>query len=171
MDIFKKYYDGWTDETHEERKSKYKEIGEKVFSFFQDKATAAGFEERDGQWDMACEIVDGVKEKKHVLVEAGVGIGKSFAYIVPILYHHQKYRKPIAIATSTIALQEQFLGDIETIMEMLNYDLEVIIAKGQTHFLCKKRFDDFFTIKYLAENIEQQGIYDTVLKFGYERAD
>ena len=70
-----------------ERKKKFRKIGEDVFSFFMDKATDAGFEEREGQWEMSCEIVEGLRDKKHVLVEAGVGIGKSFAYIVPILYY------------------------------------------------------------------------------------
>ena len=87
-----------------ERKKKFLKIGEDVFSFFMDKATEAGFEEREGQWEMSCEIVEGLRDKKHVLVEAGVGIGKSFAYIVPILYYIKTYRRPVVIATSTIAI-------------------------------------------------------------------
>lgn len=82
-----------------ERKKKFLKIGEDVFSFFMDKATDAGFEEREGQWEMSCEIVEGLRDKKHVLVEAGVGIGKSFAYIVPILYYIKTYRRPVVIAT------------------------------------------------------------------------
>lgn len=132
-------------EEQNDRKKRFQKIGEDVFSFFQDKAITAGFEDREGQWEMSCEIVDGLRENKHVLVEAGVGIGKSFAYIVPILYYSKIYHRPVVIATSTIALQEQLTHDIEKIMDMLNYEVEVLIAKGQNHFLCKKRFDDCFT--------------------------
>lgn len=154
-----------------ERKAKFKKIGEDVFSFFQDKAIAEGFEDREGQWEMSCEIVDGIRDKKHVLVEAGVGIGKSFAYIVPVLYYNKVYGKPVVIATSTIALQEQLIHDIDKIMDMLNYDVEVLIAKGQNHFLCKKRFDEYFTPKFIQEKEEHQIIYEAVSRFGYEKAD
>ncbi len=158
-------------EEQNERKKRFQKIGEDVFSFFQDKAIAAGFEDREGQWEMSCEIVDGIRENKHVLVEAGVGIGKSFAYIVPILYYSKIYHRPVVIATSTIALQEQLTHDIEKIMDMLNYEVEVLIAKGQNHFLCKKRFDDCFTKEFITESEEHQIIYDAICKFGYEKAD
>ena len=149
-------------EEQNERKKRFQKIGEDVFSFFQDKAIAAGFEDREGQWEMSCEIVDGIRENKHVLVEAGVGIGKSFAYIVPILYYSKIYHRPVVIATSTIALQEQLTHDIEKIMDMLNYEVEVLIAKGQNHFLCKKRFDDCFTKEFITESEEHQIIYDAI---------
>lgn len=87
---------------------------------------------------MSCEIVDGIRENKHVLVEAGVGIGKSFAYIVPILYYSKIYHRPVVIATSTIALQEQLTHDIEKIMDMLNYEVEVLIAKGAKPLFVQK---------------------------------
>lgn len=154
-----------------ERKKKFLKIGEDVFSFFMDKATDAGFEEREGQWEMSCEIVEGLRDKKHVIVEAGVGIGKSFAYIVPILYYIKTYRRPVVIATSTIALQEQLTGDIDKIMDMLNYDVEVLIAKGQNHFLCKNRLEECFTREFLEEKEEHQIIYNTVRKFGKEKSD
>ena len=154
-----------------ERKKKFLKIGEDVFSFFMDKATDAGFEEREGQWEMSCEIVEGLRDKKHVLVEAGVGIGKSFAYIVPILYYIKTYRRPVVIATSTIALQEQLIGDIDKIMDMLNCDVEVLIAKGQNHFLCKNRLEECFTREFLEKNEEHQIIYKTVRNFGKEKSD
>ena len=56
-------------EEQNERKKRFQKIGEDVFSFFQDKAIATGFEDREGQWEMSCEIVDGIRENKHVLVQ------------------------------------------------------------------------------------------------------
>ncbi len=123
-------------------KQDFQNIGEKVYSFFLETAIQNGYEEREGQWDMSCEITDAMKNRQHILVEAGVGIGKTFAYIVPLLFYHQKYKKPIVIATSTIALQEQLAEDIEVIEKIINYYPDIIIAKGQNHFLCKYRCDD-----------------------------
>lgn len=94
----------WISESEKiERRKKWKQdfqsIGQDVYSFFIDTAIEKGFENREGQWDMSFEIVDAMKNQQHILVEAGVGIGKTFAYIVPLLYYHKRYKKPIVIAT------------------------------------------------------------------------
>ena len=77
----------------EEQRDKWKksirQVGEEVYSFFQDVAPDKGYAIREGQWDMACEITDAMRDKKHILVEAGVGTGKTFGYIVPLLYYHK----------------------------------------------------------------------------------
>ena len=67
-------------ERTEDRKRRFKEIGQKVYEFFDETAIAVGYQMRIGQLDMSCDIVDGLREKKHVLVEASVGIGKSCVY-------------------------------------------------------------------------------------------
>ena len=158
-------------ERTEDRKRRFKEIGQKVYEFFDETAIAVGYQMRIGQLDMSCDIVDGLREKKHVLVEASVGIGKSFAYIVPVLWYIQEYGRPVVIATSTIALQEQLKADIEIIKQMLGMHTEVLIAKGQTHFLCKKRMDECFTKHFINLKEENQEIYTVISKSGYERSD
>ena len=158
-------------ERTEDRKRRFKEIGQKVYEFFDETATAAGYQMRIGQLDMACDIVDGLCDKKHVLVEASVGIGKSFAYIVPVLCYIREYGRPVVIATSTIALQEQLKNDIEIIKQMLGMHTDVLIAKGQTHFLCRKRMDECFTKNFINMTEENQEIYTVISKSGYERAD
>lgn len=155
----------------EERKRRFKEIGGQVYVFFTEQATDAGFQMRDGQLDMSCEIVEGIQQNKHVLVEAGVGIGKSFAYIVPVLSYIQKYNKPVVIATSTIALQEQLSHDVEKIKKMLDISCEVIVAKGQTHFLCKNRMDKYFTKQIIEASEENKNIYFKITESGCEKAD
>ena len=86
-----------------------REIGEKVYSFFFENPEMENnnLEFREGQSEMACEIVDTISQKKNLVVEAGVGIGKSFAYLVPLIYYNYYLQKPVVIATSTITLQEQ----------------------------------------------------------------
>lgn len=143
-------------------------IGTQVDSFFIDKMQELKLEERSGQWEMALEIVQGMIDDQHVLVEAGVGIGKTYAYVVPLLYYHKKYGKPIIIATSTIALQEQLANDIKTIEKILDYYPSVFIAKGQSHFLCINRLEQYFVGK---EDTEEYIYYEEICRGGYERSN
>lgn len=132
-----------TPEEQEKRKSNLRVIGTEVTSFFWDILPANGFEKRDGQQEMSFEIVDALSHDQHFAVEAGVGIGKSFGYLVPILLYNQKMKKPVIVATSSIALQEQLWDDIQIVMKFLHLQLEVILAKGQTHYLCYKRANEY----------------------------
>lgn len=152
----------------ETRKINLRIIGTKTDAFFIDKTREFGFEERTGQWEMSCEIVQAMIEKKHVLVEAGVGIGKTYAYIVPLLYYHKIFNKPIVIATSTIALQEQLENDLLTIEKIFDYYPDVLIAKGQNHFLCKNRLEEYF---YCKRNMDEYKYYVEINKSGHQKSD
>lgn len=160
-----------TAESHRMRDFKFRRIGEQVYGFFDDTAIANGYELRDGQLDMACEIVDAIKARQPFVVEAGVGIGKSFAYIVPALALIQEYGGPVVIATSTIALQEQLKDDVEKVMQMMHIRTDVLIAKGQSHFLCRKRCDEFFADDAALSSPELTRIRNVVTSYGKERAD
>lgn len=92
---------------------------------------------------MALDITDSIRDNQHILVEAGVGIGKSLAYLVPLLYYFKEFNEPIAIATSTIALQEQLEKDIKYISQLLLINVPTVIAKGQTHFVCRIRLKQY----------------------------
>lgn len=118
-------------------------VSQNVWDFFMGVAIKYGYEERLGQQDMALDIVECLREEEHIAVEAGVGIGKSFGYLVPLSYLHRKMGLPIAISTSTIALQEQLANDIKEVARMTGHDIEVVLAKGQTHFLCKRRASEY----------------------------
>lgn len=146
------------------------EIGEKVYDFFfENTAIDKLMEFREGQAEMACEIVDAISEQKNLVVEAGVGIGKSFAYLVPLIYYNYYLKKPVVIATSTIALQEQLQSDINIIMEKLQIFPEVLLAKGMTNFICKFHFKEFF---YDQKNLKQYSrIYEELNKGGNEPSD
>ena len=150
------------------QKKELYQISTQVDSFFLDKAPLLGFEERTGQQEMAFDIVQAMLDKKHILVEAGVGIGKTFAYIVPLLYYHKRYKSPIIIATSTIALQEQLAADLKTIEDIFDYHPDILIAKGQTHFLCKDRLETYFSGK---RNTQDYEYYEEINKGGHEKKD
>lgn len=148
-------------EQEKKKKTDLQAIGEKVTSFFWDVAPEHGFEMREGQQDMSFEIVDALIHDQHFAVEAGVGIGKSFGYLVPVLLYNKKMKKPVIVATSTIDLQEQLWDDVHDVMPLLNTDPEVILAKGQTHYLCHKRANEYLSMdgavipKELADGIEE----------------
>ncbi len=135
------------EELNKIRASRIYSISERVSTFFWNTDDRPGFEEREGQQDMALEILDALKRNQHILVEAGVGIGKSYAYLVPLLLYNQAYRKPIVIATSTIALQEQLMGDIDYLKRQLRVSQNVIFVKGQTNYLCVKRTEEYLNNK------------------------
>lgn len=137
------YYKRRIEELKKIREHKMKRIENAVWDFFCEDMKLYGFEEREGQQNMALDIVESIRDQEHILVEAGVGIGKSFAYIVPLLYYYREYNEPIAIATSTIALQEQLEGDIKKIANLLEITAPTIIAKGQTNFVCRQRLEDY----------------------------
>ena len=150
-----------SEEQEKRRKADLQAIGKSVTEFFWDVAPAHGFEMREGQQDMSFEIIDALIHNQHFAVEAGVGIGKSFGYLVPVLLYNKKMKKPVIVATSTIALQEQLWNDVHDVMPLLNTQPEVILAKGQTHYLCHKRANEYINMedavipKELTDGIEQ----------------
>lgn len=140
-------------------------LTDRVYDFFINRAAKYGYEERLGQQDMALDIADAIRDHEHIIIEAGVGIGKSFAYIVPLLYYQQLFNEPVAIATSTITLQEQLLSDIQKISGLLHHPTEVVLAKGQTHFVCRHRADVFLEGKKGQDyanirSLLKEGIFD-----------
>ena len=111
----------------------------KVWDFFANTAPDEGYNFREGQYDMAEGVVRSIRLGEHLAVEAGVGIGKSFGYLVPLVLYHVESGKPVVIATSTIALQEQLADDLESLLYMLDLDEPFVVAKGQNNYICKRR--------------------------------
>ena len=97
-----------------------------------------GFEARPGQVQMAQSIERGILEGMHTIVEAGTGVGKSLAYLVPAI----RSRKKIVLSTGTIALQEQLVRkDIPLVERALGIPLRVTLLKGRNHYLCKQKYE------------------------------
>ncbi|MDP9105139.1 MAG: ATP-dependent DNA helicase [Candidatus Eremiobacteraeota bacterium] len=98
----------------------------------------AGFEARAGQLHMARLIQRGFLENVHTIVEAGTGVGKSLAYLVPALRAGAR----VVISTGTIALQEQLVRkDIPLVTKALGVEARVVLLKGRNHYLCKAKFE------------------------------
>ena len=117
-------------------KNRYEKIMQKTYEVFTKTLPSLGFEERLGQQDMAYDITEALRDRQHIVIEAGVGIGKSFAYLIPLLLYNKDYNEPILIATSSIALQEQLINDINNVSNILGLNPEVHLAKGMRNYSC-----------------------------------
>lgn len=119
-------------------KNRLEKIMEKTYEVFDETLPSLGYETRDGQTDMSYDIIEALRDRQHIVIEAGVGIGKSFAYLVPLLLYNRDYGEPILIATSSIALQEQLIDDINKMANILGFSPMVQLAKGMRNYACLK---------------------------------
>lgn len=116
-----------------------------------------GYEPRPGQVQMAQSIERGFLEGMHTLVEAGTGVGKSLAYLVPAM----RSGKKIIISTGTIALQEQLVQkDIPLVLDALGTRARVCLLKGRNHYLCKQKFQRMQSERLLPPNRSMQRIWE-----------
>lgn len=101
------------------------------------------YEPRDVQVRM-CEAVEKALEgRRHAVIEAGTGVGKSLAYLVPMVRHALDYKEKVVISTHTISLQEQLMGkDIPLVEEVLGEKFNTVLAKGRTNFVCPRRLEN-----------------------------
>jgi ATP-dependent DNA helicase DinG len=98
----------------------------------------AGFKAREGQTDMAIAVSQTVQEGGQLVVEAGTGVGKTFAYLVPVLLSGQR----ALISTATKALQDQlFSRDIPRLVDVLGLPIRVALLKGRSNYLCLHRME------------------------------
>ena len=79
------------------------------------------YESRPQQLQMADAVTEAIADRRHLMIEAGTGVGKSFAYLVPaVLAALEKPNPRIVVATHTISLQEQLVGkDIPFLQSVL----------------------------------------------------
>jgi len=100
-----------------------------------------GYEVRPQQIAMAGAISEALAQSSHLIAEAGTGVGKSFAYLVPALKHVVDNHKKVVISTYTISLQEQLLNkDIPFIKAVSGIDFKAVLVKGRGNYFCWRRF-------------------------------
>lgn len=100
------------------------------------------FEHRPQQLEMASAVERSLAEHKHLLVEAGTGVGKSFAYLLPAIDYAVKNKKRVVVSTHTIALQEQLIEkDIPLIQSVYPDEFTAVLVKGRGNYLCQRRLE------------------------------
>src|SRR5580658_3195671 len=97
------------------------------------------YEFREGQSEMAEAVESAIADKRHLIVEAGTGTGKTLAYLVPALLSGQR----IIVSTGTKNLQEQlFFKDIPFLQEHFARPLKVCYMKGRNNYACRQKIYD-----------------------------
>ena len=123
-------------------------VGEAVEAFFQSGGTLAQacvgqpfpYEPRPQQHQMALAVASALSRRRHLAVEAGTGVGKSFAYLVPLLLTALDRKVQAAVSTYTIALQEQLISkDLPFLREHLGVDFKAVLVKGRSNYICLRR--------------------------------
>jgi len=113
----------------------------------------ASFECRPQQVEMAGAVHQAFLDSRHLAVEAGTGVGKSFAYLVPAIeLVHQRGGKAL-VSTFTITLQEQLINkDLPFLAGCLPHGFTAVLAKGRNNYICKRRLE--FALR------RQAGLFD-----------
>jgi len=117
------------------------------------RALGDGYEPRPQQLEMAERVAGALEDRSHLLVEAGTGVGKSFAYLVPAIRRCLANGEKVVVATNTIALQEQLIDrDIPLLASTINEDvddpeadpgwsgrLRPVLVKGRGNYVSVRR--------------------------------
>jgi len=101
-----------------------------------EKCMPAGYEHRRSQLCMAELVEDAFRNKRHLLVEAGTGTGKTLAYLIPAIRSGRR----VVISTATKSLQEQlYVKDVPFVQRHFAPELKVAVMKGRSNFLCREK--------------------------------
>jgi ATP-dependent DNA helicase DinG len=98
------------------------------------------YEYRPQQVEMLRSVAKALSNSLHLMVEAGTGTGKSFAYLIPAAYWAIKNNTRVVISTNTINLQDQLINkDIPDLRSALDIPVRAAVLKGRSNYLCPRR--------------------------------
>lgn len=119
------------------------------------------YESRPEQLEMAEAVADAIASQNHLVVEAGTGVGKSFAYLVPAILAATKNqgdgddKKRIVVSTHTINLQEQLISrDIPLLNSVLPIEFSAVLVKGRGNYVSLRR------LKAAQDRDQQSSLFD-----------
>jgi len=122
------------------------------------------WEFRPGQLEMALEVEAAIDEKRHLIVEAGTGTGKTLAYLVPLIAGGRR----VVVSTGTKNLQEQlFQKDVPFLEQALGRKLRVAYMKGRANFLCRQKLIDAER-RPILEGLEEITEFSTIREWKLE---
>ena len=127
-------------------------------------ADLPGYERREGQLRMAEAVENAFAGGRHLMVEAGTGVGKTLAYLVPAALLGER----VVISTGTRNLQDQiFLRDVPLLRDRAGIDVHVAYLKGRDNYLCLHRFREFDQAPTFPE-LSDAGPYREVVSWAKE---
>ncbi|TWT39893.1 putative ATP-dependent helicase DinG [Thalassoglobus neptunius] len=117
------------------------------------------YESRSEQLEMAHAVNGAIEDGHHLIVEAGTGVGKSFAYLVPAILAASQRREGnsrcrVVVSTHTISLQEQLIQrDLPFLNAVMPVEFSAVLVKGRGNYLSRRRLKQAFT--------KSQTLFDT----------
>ncbi len=102
--------------------------------------TLPNYEVRQQQLEMAEAVAGAMADGEHLVVEAGTGVGKSFAYLIPAIEHALSKSRRVIVSTHTIALQEQLIEkDIPFLQKIYPEEFTAVLVKGRANYVGLRR--------------------------------
>ena len=132
-----------------------------------------GYESRAEQVRMAEAVEANIESKGRLLVEAGTGVGKSFAYLVPAIRRILEKRERVIVCTHTISLQEQiFEKDVPLLNAVIPDEFTTVLCKGRGNYISLRRLRIASEKKSrICHNEEEEHSLDLVEDWAYETTD
>jgi ATP-dependent DNA helicase DinG len=125
------------------------------------------YEYRPEQIEMVKAVANALSYGQHLMVEAGTGVGKSFAYLVPAALFALQNNTRVVVSTNTINLQDQLIKkDIPDLCTALGLDLRAAVLKGRSNYLCPRRLE--LLRKRGPDNVDEMRILAKVLVWQME---
>lgn len=120
------------------------------------KTAFPSYEKRTGQFNMMDTVYEAFQNQQHAMIEAGTGVGKSLAYLLPGAIYAKQANKTVVISTFTTQLQQQLMSkDIPLLKKMLSFSLKTSLLKGRSHYISLAKFEQSL--------LEEEDNYDTTL--------
>ena len=120
----------------------------------------AGYEARPGQMDMARAVANAYSGRRHLMIEAGTGVGKSLAYLVPSVLWSWLNDTPVIVSTATRNLQSQLISsDIPRAAKVLGPDapkFRTAVLKGRANYLCLRALSEYMQGGYYTLSKDEQ---------------
>lgn len=120
-------------------------LAEEVEAIFSESgllSKVANFEYRPQQQEMAVRVAEALEAGRGAVVEAGTGVGKSLAYLIPAVLFAVREKRKAIISTHTINLQEQLVfKDIPLVQKVLPVEFQATLLKGRQNYCCGTRLD------------------------------
>jgi Rad3-related DNA helicase len=133
------------------------------------------YEERPGQIAMTRAIVRAFNAREHLMIEAGTGVGKSLAYLLPAIHWAHVNDTPVVVSTATRNLQSQLMqSDIPKALETLGEQaagFRVALLKGRGNYLCLRALSEFFAPGYWTMSPEEQALMPGLIAWLRATAD
>ena len=118
-------------------------------------AALSGYELRPEQIEMAQRAGTALTQGRHLMAEAGTGIGKSLAYLVPAILFAKRAGRPVMISTHTKNLQAQlFDKDLPFLKKHLGIEFEAALLKGRPNYLCLRKF--MYTLQEASSELDEE---------------